>query len=682
MNINEKISDLEVQLKRIQSELDTLKEYVHNTNEDASTVKPIPNTVVLKQNTPKQSTPKETPHKTASNSSNLEKFFGKYLMGIAASVLIFIGLILFGILIYRNFTDTLKLITIYGSSTVLLVSGYCLLRRQRNAFFLSLTGCGLGAFYTSFILTHTYFNRINDITLYGMLLIWSVLVILIARRYEAVVISVIGQIGILIATIFGLNAMESASSFLMLTIYMIVSTSLFLLFENSNRKHNMYYFLLMSDSFLLLLCGIARIFLWENCLTMPSNTAAILLLLYSCFLLFFFIRKVLTPSAESCAVFGICLLFLIFASSIFIYNLKGAKFLDIETKSLLLVVWLFIWWIVASFLHIKGYARVTTFTLLFSFAILIYQFNIPFLSDHMGLSLFFLPCLLIGTWKQDSMYKLGGYVILGIQLLFYGDLPSRFLPIIVIIGLTLVLAGIILYLDAEHYNVKLKLTHYVYLVAYIILTCFKLHNYSYSQHMYSKTFPIIMFFTTTIMTVLMLQLGWCKDFKTTKDEPLMINTLKKMLLLFLVYGIRLCYSCKISTLIHIVLILWLTVLCLYGLKDFIKIKGIEKGSVILAIKYTAYILLILHSFTIHVRTVTSILCLLIAITCILIGFGLQVKQLRIYGLSLSMLAIAKLLLFDISYKDSIAKIVSFFLCGLLCFLINFIYSIVTKKYEK
>ena len=71
-----------------------------------------------------------------------------------------------------------------------------------------------------------------------------------------------------------------------------------------------------------------------------------------------------------------------------------------------------------------------------------------------------------------------------------------------------------------------------------------------------------------------------------------------------------------------------------------------------------------------------------SITCILIGFGLQVKQLRIYGLTLSMLAIAKLLLFDISYKDSIAKIVSFFLCGLLCFLINFIYSIVTKKYEK
>ena len=345
-------------------------------------------------------------------------------------------------------------------------------------------------------------------------------------------------------------------------------------------------------------------------------------------------------------------------------------------------MWLFIWWIVASFLHIKGYARVTTFTLLFFFAIIIYQFNIPFLSDHMGLSLFFLPCLLIGTWKQDSMYKLGGYVILGIQLLFYGDLSKRFLPIIVIMGLTLIMAGILLYVDAEHYNVKLKLTHYFYSVAYIILTCFKLDHSSYSEHMYSMTFPIITFFNTSIMTVLMLHFGWCKDFKTTKDEPLMTGTLKKMLLFFLVYGIKLCYSSRISTLTHIVLILWLTVLCLYGYKDFIKVKGIHKGSVILAMKYTAYILFILHSFTIHVRTVTSIICLLIAIACILIGFGLQVKQLRIYGLTLSMLAIAKLLLFDISYKDSIAKIISFFVCGLLCFLINFIYSIVTKKYEK
>ena len=456
MDVNQKINDLELQLRNMQSELDMLKRYVHNANENVSTIKPIPNSSVPKQNPPKQAAPKESISTKTSVSSNLEKFFGKYLMGIAASVLIFIGLILFGILIYRNFTDTLKIVTIYGISTVLLVSGFCLLRRQRNAFFLSLTGCRLGAFYTSFILMRTYFHKINDITLYGMLLLWAAVVILIARRYEALVISIIGQIGIMIASIFGLNAMDSASSFLLLSIFMVVSTSLFLLFENSHKKHTMLYFLLLSDSFLLLLYGITRVFSWKEYSAIPSNIAAILLLLYSCFLFLFFIQKVLTPSAESCTIFGMCLLFLISNSCMFIYTLKGSVLLNTDTKSMLLVIWLFIWWIVASFLHIKRYARITSFTLLFSFAIVIYLYFIPVLNDHIGLCLFFLPCLLIGTWKQDSLYKIGGYVMLRFQLACYSDVLSNILPMAVIIGLTLIMLGIILYLDMEHYRVKLN----------------------------------------------------------------------------------------------------------------------------------------------------------------------------------------------------------------------------------
>lgn len=98
MDVNQKINDLELQLRNMQSELDMLKRYVHNANEDVSTIKPIPNISVPKQNSPKQAAPKESIFKESisqktSSSSNLEKIFGKYLMGIAASVLIFIGLI-------------------------------------------------------------------------------------------------------------------------------------------------------------------------------------------------------------------------------------------------------------------------------------------------------------------------------------------------------------------------------------------------------------------------------------------------------------------------------------------------------------------------------------------------------------------------------------------------------------
>lgn len=180
-------------------------------------------------------------------------------------------------------------------------------------------------------------------------------------------------------------------------------------FVCSIAKHTMHYFLLLSDSFLLLLYGITQVFSWKEYSAIPSNAAAILLRLYSCFLFLFFIQKVLTPSAESCIVFGMCLLFLISNSCMFIYMLKGYGLLDTDTKSMLLVIWLFIWWVVASFLHIKKYARITSFGLL--------------------------------------LYKIGGYVMLGFQLACYSDVLSNILPIAVIIGLTLILLGIILYLD-------------------------------------------------------------------------------------------------------------------------------------------------------------------------------------------------------------------------------------------
>lgn len=213
-------------------------------------------------------------------------------------------------------------------------------------------------------------------------------------------------------------------------------------------------------------------------------------------------------------------------------------------------------------------------------------------------------------------------------------------------------------------------------------TAINLGHSHYSDGWHEMTLPICVFFACSIMTVLMLFLGWCKNPDTGENEKLMSGFLKKAVQLFLAYGITICYSGSITVMMHLVMILWLTVLCIYGCKEFVQKIGMQKGSVLLAIKYTVYIILILHSFTIHVQTITSIVCLLIAISCILLGFRLDAKSLRLYGLVLSMVAIAKLLLIDITYTDTIARIISFFICGLLCFLINFIYSIAVKKYEK
>lgn len=711
MNMNHEIERLEIQLRQFQSELNSLKQYVHN--KEASTTEQnneregnaaFSDISSIKGRTTESKSSKETTdsalHQESrssfstdhqkvsteseqiSSSANLERIFGKYFMGIAASILIFIGLILFGILVYQNFTDTLKMLFIYGISAALLLAGILFLRKKRNTFFLSLTGCGLGSFYTSLILTYTYFHVINDITLYGLLFIWALAVIFIARQYHAVVITVIGQIGILIASLFGLSVIHSNTDFFLLSIFILFSTSLFVLLQRKDERKAIHYFLLLTDSFLVLAVGLYRFFEEESSMLILGNTAAVLFLLYGFALFLYFIVKHLKDETDSVLVFSFLTLLLILATVELVFSLQTAGLFHAESKAIMLVLWFFVWWITGSFLKLKDQAKIVAFILLYLVMMVLYQVYIPSIYCLFSFSLFFLPFLLIGYWKKDRLYKTGGFAILGLQLIYFLDLPKHFIPILVITGITLLLTALFISLDIEQYKMKMKVFHYFYVISYIIFTCIKLYYSSYTEGLHNMILPILAFFTTSILTIVMLRFGWCQNFNTGEAEPGMKSLLTKMLQLYLLYGIKLCYSDHIHFLIHVLLILWLTVLCLYGFKDFLKAKGIQTGSVILAVKYTAYILFILHSFTFHIQTLTSIICLLIAIVCILTGFRLEAKYLRIYGLTLTMLAVAKLLLFDISYTDSIGRIVSFFTCGILCFLINFIYSFVVKKYEK
>lgn len=159
MNVEKKIAQLEKQLAFTQSELELLKQYVKTEqtknslnispakdNSSGNSYPPVlepqkPDLSEVQQesdwhtekaknlSTPEydlynESIPTLNLPKSASSQIDWENMLGKYFMGVAASVLIFVALILFGILVYHNFTDTLKMITIYGISTVLLCSGW------------------------------------------------------------------------------------------------------------------------------------------------------------------------------------------------------------------------------------------------------------------------------------------------------------------------------------------------------------------------------------------------------------------------------------------------------------------------------------------------------------------------------------------------------------------------------
>ena len=95
-------------------------------------------------------------------------------------------------------------------------------------------------------------------------------------------------------------------------------------------------------------------------------------------------------------------------------------------------------------------------------------------------------------------------------------------------------------------------------------------------------------------------------------------------------------------------------------------------------KLTTLIITILMSF--HVESILiSIICLFISIMCIVLGFSMKYKSIRVYGLILSLISIAKLILFDIKYSSTLEHAISIFVCGILCFAVSSIYNYVDKK---
>ena len=80
--------------------------------------------------------------------------------------------------------------------------------------------------------------------------------------------------------------------------------------------------------------------------------------------------------------------------------------------------------------------------------------------------------------------------------------------------------------------------------------------------------------------------------------------------------------------------------------------------------------------------VNSILLMLLALVCVGMGFAIKKKSLRIYGLVLSLVICAKLILYDFIGVNILQKTILFFVVGLLALMIAAIYMILEWHQEK
>ena len=662
------IEYLKNKIKEAELEINKIRENVTSSNIQVNNIKKTYEKPVQK------TTVKQEKIKDKKRKEDLENFIGKSLMGILASILIFLSLIFFSILIIPSLGNVAKISLMYIFSIGLTIFGVNKLKTNyKNKTFISLTGCGLGTVYISLILSRVYFEIFNDILLFVMLFIWGILIVLITKTRH-IIFEIIRQTGISISIILGICLCigeKDAEKILFLLIYLILSEIIFniiLKFKNSKEIFisNNYFFifniLLIIVSNKILLTSTNNIFLL---LTSILSFISIVLLI---------IKSINSYSNENISIKNNYIIQII---------LLSLELIILNSSSLIITIISYI--LIVLYIEIKNKYNNFDFSLIYYiyfFIISLYVLALnnlaDFISNKIGLTPIFIILFLI--WKINNNIK---------------DLPYEESKKKYFLNISNIMAIFTLF--------NIWMNEFSYLICGIIslLTIIKIMEIKNIKKIHnSKIYVIAMILITIniyrllsllnidniIVFYIILECLFCINFivrqKTTYTNEISTKTfdfingilMSSCFLLFETNDIQFY-----SLIFHLLLCFLLIRTFTFNTINLLK-KGEEKKlySFYVGIKDTFAFVIILSSFGAE-GIIVSILCFSLAIIYIVFGFVKEFKNLRIFGLILSLISIVKLILIDISYTGLISRAIGFFICGILCFIINYIYNKINEN---
>ncbi|MDE5932633.1 MAG: DUF2339 domain-containing protein [Lachnospiraceae bacterium] len=604
----------------------------------------------------------EPPHK------DYEKLFGKSFMGIFASVLIFISLIIFATLMMPYLTDTMKLCGLYILSFGLLSAGFLLSRKNpANKFYLAVIGCGVGSLYISLLLSDLYFKVIGDILLYAFILIWAIFVRYLSRL-KSLIFHVIGQLGILIATILGTVLCvndDDIAKFLVLTVFYFISAIVFsnAVFSIKEKKFlppkayedNFCNHLFKTLNLLVLTIGIF-------CMDITDIRAITILLV-----LLFMLSEYYFSYREECR-HGIAFQLLTIANSFLFLCLFPQFKLWPEDVSPILTYLLSI---ALLFYIIKKNAGYRIVSEIYCFLIIFLNcYNSSIISSHLFAYLTVIPFMLYGGLKQKKPYLYAGIAFLGAFFTLDSD-PEHLI-------MAILSYAVFLYLCPKLDDLYFKLFGYLMLT---LATMPLVHDCTYTffrQLDFEKQLAIeligvktnlITFFVTAALHLILSKLEYLGTQKPIK------------IMMYFINGVLMFFGCLYLYDSTWQIPLILVTMLLFMVNSGRLLQKDARAGYYVAFKYTVLMVCILNSYD-AASYFISICLLLFAILSIIIGFYKNTITFRLYGLILSMVSVFKLIMIDIKYDSTLENAISFFVSGVLCFIISFLYNKIDHNFKK
>lgn len=611
-----------------------------------------------------------------------ESFIGKNMMAVGASVLIFIALIMYATLILPALNDTIKMVSMYLVSMAFIVGGETILKKnQNNKWAVSLLGCGAGAIFISLFVTMIYFKFISEVQLYAALVIWAIYVGYLGYK-KSILFHIIGQVGIVIAMAFSIPYAKTSAEVFFTTIILIAAEIPFVVASRRNKEF--YNIASVSIGFtlssLLLVCPHT-----ERPYPQDFIQVIILTLLTVSIILLNYIQSKRVNNNSKSVFYVIQTLFSTFAVmgmvsliskpadyEAFDIREYGGSYLAIAVALLAICA------IHHGSKGIKELRVITQSFLLFIMSISIYASDE---ASYLCLLGMFIICIFnyYGALKDYTSYRIYASAMFAIQLLFSFKSKGFIDVFLLIIGiLVLATPTVLKYINKAKENDAITNTNYLIIVYAFINLC----NHPAFGLSESKNLEIIMH----IITFFGL---WVIQYFVKKHKLVMTGgaeVLPKIVnVLIMMAGpnsmIDDINDCNIALFKVVIQVLYTIILVgIYSIYVSEIIKKYKAGGAYVGIKYTYLSLCILTALGAG-KTIFSLVCLVISIISIMLGFYKGIKSLRLYGLVLAIISIFKLLMVDISYDNTASRAFSFLLSGILCFVISLIYNKIDGKFK-
>lgn len=623
---------------------------------------------------PQQPKPGPQPQMHPQKKDDLEKMIGKSVMGICASVLIFISLICFAVLVLPYLSNTVKMVLMYVVSLAFAVTGILLLGKDKdNKWYLSLAGCGVGAFYISLFMSCFYFKEISDTVLYVCIFFWSVMICVLSRLRSGIFL-IIGQIGVMLSILLGVclcSATSDEQKMLFLVIYSVLAELVFYI-SHFDRKYNrnlinhISWFAAIS----LLTLGVNARYMNE---TVPGTVSGIILVAICCALILCSMTILRTEEDETITfgVFDSGYLLLAYAT---FWNRFGMCFAALIAVTVFLV---------ALELRIPkaGHAgkmilQGALFLVIFGTAI-----QVTWLREYISLFLFAAVCLVYGFYRKDTIYKIAG---MGYAILFVIIPMNCYLQLV----WGLCLTGCVVWLLCrfkDQYRTWMKMVVYPVFLLLLLDDSVQIVS-AFAVEAGVLRLIIVLTVLAAVNIIVMKVPAMQKNIQNGADEREFLIEAGAVQIA-LMWMTLWCMESATRTWIHALAVLLAGIVFLANSYDLLKKYHKTWPGVYVATKIIFFAVAALTSYEVPDFTV-SLLILTVALACIALGFWAEKKRkqnfktIRIYGLVLALLSIIKLILIDIHYASSLMKTVGFFMSGVVCFAISLIYNMVDKKMKK